>query len=253
MVTIYNADAIVVRVRDFQEADKLVTLFTRERGKVQAIARGARRPRSRLAAVTQLFTHCRVQCYGGRNLDTLSQAEITESFRLLREDLTRMAYGTYLCELTDAVIQEDQSLEDGYLLLLTSLHLLATAGVDAGLVSQAFVLKLLALLGLRPVLHRCATCQNPLPAAELRFSPALGGALCNRCYGEGERVLLIGQETLVAMRDLLDGDLRQAPLLQLEPGVGAEINRVLEAFVEWRLEKRLRSLEFLQTVRTTGR
>lgn len=252
-MAVYNADAIVIRVRDFDEADKIVTLFTREEGKVQAVAKGARRPRSRFAAATQLFTHCRVQCYSGRSLDTLSQVEITGSFRLLREELVRMAYGTYICELVDDMAPERQKLEAPYLLLLATLHLLATDGVDPEPVTRAFELKLLSLLGFRPVLGECVSCGGPLPAGEVRFSPPLGGALCDRCHGDGQRVLLIRRGALEAMRHLLDGDLRRAPLLRLGPDLGADVGRALEDYVEWRLEKRLRSLEFLHAVRASGR
>lgn len=247
-MAVYNAEAIVVRVRDFDEADKIVTLFTREEGKVQAVAKGARRPRSRFAAATQLFTHCQVQCYSGRNLDTLGQIDIVESFRLMREDLVRMAWATYICELVDEMAQERQKLEAPYLLLLMTLHLIATAGVEPEPVARAFELKLLSLLGFRPVLGECVACAGPLPAADVRFSPALGGALCNRCHGEGERIFMLSRDSLEALRHLLDGDLRRAHLLRLEPGVAAEVSRAMEHYVEWRLEKRLRSLEFLHAV-----
>lgn len=246
---VYNADAIVIRVRDFAEADKLVTFFTREEGKVHAVARGARRPRSRFAPATQLFTHCRVQCYSGRSLDTLTQVDITTSFRLLREDLTRLAYGSYICELTDATAQDRQKLESPFLLLLATLHLLDTPEVDPEPVAHAFELKLLSLLGFRPALGDCVGCGGPLPAGDLRFSPALGGALCSRCHGGGERIFMLSGAGRATMGQLLAADLRQVPGVPLPPPVAREIGQILEFYVEWRLEKRLRSLEFLHAVR----
>lgn len=240
----------MVRVRDFDEADKIVTLLTREEGKVSAVARGARRPRNRFAAATQIFTHCQVSLFSGRKLDTLSQVEIRESFRLLREDLVRMASATYLCELVDETVQEKQRMETVYLLLLSTLHLLAAADIPPEPVVHAFELKLMALLGFRPVLHACASCGGALPPGPVRFSPGLGGVLCDQCPGEeGGLVVRITRGAVETMRHLLEGDLRKAHLLRMGPDIRAEVARTLELYIGYRLERRLRSLEFLKSLR----
>lgn len=248
---LYNAEALVLRVRDFDEADKIVTLLTRDDGKVAAVARGARRPRSRYAAATQLFTHCEAALFSGKRMETLSQIEIKESFRLLREDLTRMAYATYLCELVDEVVPEKQKMPSVFLLLLATLHLLATSEVHPEPVSRSFELKLMSLLGYRPVLTECAGCGGSLdePGAGLRFSPAAGGVLCGRCPGEEGPAIRISRGTVETMRHLLDGDLRRAHVLRMSAETARELARALELYVAARVEKKLRSLDFLNSVR----
>ena len=130
---------------------------------MQAVARGARRPRNRYAAACQLFTHVKGQFYHGKNLDTLSQIDIVESYRKLREDLTRMAYATYACELADEMIRErEKNNETPFLLLLTTLHLFNEGdGYEA--ILRAYELKLLSIQGFRPNLEDCVSCGAGLP------------------------------------------------------------------------------------------
>lgn len=249
----YNAEAIVVRVRDLGEADKVVHLLTRDRGKVAAVARGARRPRSRLAAATQLFTYCHVQCWTGRNLDTLSQAEIRDSFPAVREDLVRTAWAAYACELVDEMAQERQPVPEAFALLLAALRLLASPA-DPEVVGHAFTLQVLSALGFRPALDRCAGCGGPLGTGpHVRFSAAAGGALCPDCHGDGERVRLLARGTLEAMRHLLAADLATPPRLRLGPDMARELAATLDEYVEYRLERRPRSLAFLQSLRPPAR
>src|SRR4051794_30135593 len=97
----YNATSLVVHRLDLGEHDRILTLFTREKGKVSAIAKGSRRAASRLSGATELFIQARLQLGVGRTLDVVSQCEIQQSFSGLRQDLQRLARATYFCELLD--------------------------------------------------------------------------------------------------------------------------------------------------------
>lgn len=250
-MAIYNADGIIIRVRDFDEADKIAVLLTREDGKVQVVAKGARRPRNRFAPATQLFTQVQAQLYRGRNLDTLSQVEIVESFRTLREDLVRMAYATYACELMDALVVERQKQEMPFLLLLTTLHLLNAPEMAPEPVLRSYELKLLSLLGFRPSLEECVGCgtREVADGLQIRFAPGPGGVLCPRCSSEGEAVFRISRGALETLKRLLDGDIRRASVIRLGGEVGQEIERVLSAYIVTRTERKLKSKEFLDTLR----
>ncbi|HEY8346152.1 MAG TPA: DNA repair protein RecO [Symbiobacteriaceae bacterium] len=249
-MALYSVEAIVIRVRDFNEADKLLVLLTREEGKVEAVARGARRPRNRHAAAAQLFTHLQAQLFGSRSLDSLSQAEILESFRHLREDLLRMAYGTYICELMDEMVRERQRQESAYLLLLTTLHLLNTPELDPEPVRRAYELKLLSVLGFRPSLQDCVVCGEPLGQEPLvRFAPALGGVLCPTCPSEGEVVHRLSRGTLETMKRLLDGDIRRAHMIRIAEEMATELDRALNDYIVHRTEHPLKSKKFLDSLR----
>lgn len=249
-MALYNAEAIVIRVREFNDADKIAVLLTREEGKIQAVARGARRPRNRYAAATQIFTQFQASLFHGRSLDTLSQVEIVESFRPLREDLVRMAYATYCCELMDEMLKERQRQESAYLLLLTTLHLLSVLEYEPEPILRAYELKLLAILGFRPSLEECVACGNPIGAGpQVRFAPALGGVLCPTCPSEGEAVYRLSRGTLETMKRLLDGDIRKAHMIRIGGEMAAELDKVLTAYITGRTERKLKSKEFLDTLR----
>jgi DNA repair protein RecO (recombination protein O) len=247
---LYNAEAIVIRARDFDEADKILVLLTREEGKVQAVARGARRPRSRYSAAGQLFTQVKAGLFHGRQLDTLSQVEIVESFRNLREDLVRMAYGSYVCELMDEMVKEKQRLESTYLLLLTTLHLLNALEFEPEPILRSYELKLLSMLGFRPSFETCVVCGNdPGPAPFVRFVPALGGVICPTCPSEGEVVHRISRGTLETMKRLLDGDIRKAHMIRIGGEMTREMDRAIGDYISHRTERKLKSKEFLDSLR----
>lgn len=250
-MALYNVDGIIIRVRDFDEADKVAVILTREEGKIQAIARGARRPRSRYAAAMQLFTHVKAQLYHGRQLDTLSQVDIVESFRHLREDLVRMAYATYACEVMDALVADRQKYESPFLLLLTTLYLFNEPDMAPEPILRAYELKLLSMLGFRPSLEACVSCgtREIGSGGSVRFSPALGGVLCPTCSSEGEGAMRLSRGTVETMKHLLDGDIRRAHVIKLAGEMAEEFDRALSAYMLIRTEKRLKSKEFLDTLR----
>lgn len=250
-MSLYNAEAIVIRCRDFDEADKVAVLLTREEGKVQAVAKGARRPRNRYAPAVQLFTHIKASLFHGRNLDSFSQVEIVESFRTLREDLLRMAYATYVCELMDESVREKQRLEQSFLLLLTTLHLLNAPEMEPEPILRAYELKLLSILGFRPQLESCVSCGQDLGAnPAVRFAPGLGGVLCPNCSAEGDLVHRIARGTLESMKRLLDGDIRRAHMIRIPAEMRLEMDKVIGDYYAIRTERRPKSKEFLDTLRT---
>jgi DNA repair protein RecO (recombination protein O) len=240
----------VIRARDLGEADKVITLLSREEGKVQAVARGARRPRNRLAGVTQLFTHCNAALFSGRSLHTLSQAEIRDSFRPLREDLSRLAHATYICELVDEMVPEKQPQEALFHLLLATLHLFCLEQ-DLDPVLRAFELRLLSFLGFRPRFDSCVACGGAVAGSHASFAVALGGCVCPRCPPGQGPVVPLSRGSITTMGQLMDGDLRRVRVLRMTREVAAEVGRLLEDFIAYRLEKRLKSLGFLHTIRAT--
>lgn len=249
-MALYTVEGIVVRVRNLGEADKVITLLSDDRGKVEAVARGARRPRNRLVGATQLFSYVTLQCFSSRTLDSVSQAEIKESFRLLREQLEPMAYATYFAELTDRLVTDDDPHPGLVPLLLVALHLLQS-GADADSVRRMYELKLLTVLGYRPRLNECASCggmalssgQTGHPA--WRWSGEAGGVVCGRCDADGRPV---SPGTLESMRHLLAADPRQAAQLRLGGAVATELSQLLAEYIGLRAPGRLKSLDFLESL-----
>src|SRR5579871_1222987 len=176
----YTATGLVLHRLNLGETDKILTLYTREHGKLSAVAKGARRAGSRLSGATELFTDSRFLLATGKTLDIVTQCEIRESFPALRADLERLARATYFCELLDRLTQERDSLQSAELhdLTLAALALLQRENRYLDGVVHAYELQLLAELGYAPVLDRCVRCGEPLGQRPVGFSPALGGTLC---------------------------------------------------------------------------
>lgn len=250
-LSLYNAEAIVIRVRDFDEADKVLTLLSRREGKLSVVAKGARRPRNRFLGASQLFSHLDVACFRGRSLDALSQAEIIETFRSLREDLVKLAIATYLCELTDALTQEKEPQELVFSLLLAALHLVED-GADPEPPLRAYELRLLSAVGYQPYLDGCVVCGRPLipEATEIRLSPDLGGVVCRNCLDQAQQVVPIPRASFEQLVLLAQLDLRELEQVELTPAAKADLTRVTEAFLRQRVERPLKSLEFLKSVLT---
>ncbi|MCL6449737.1 MAG: DNA repair protein RecO [Acetobacteraceae bacterium] len=256
---LYRTEAIVLRAQPLGEADRLLTLLSREGGKVRAVARGARRARSRLMAGTQPFTHASLLLLKGRELDTVSQCEIRNAFGGIQADLERTAWASCAVELVDAALEETGGQEAGtgpgevFSLLLSALGLLSRGEGSADAVWLAFALRLLSLLGYRPRLEACAACERT-PAGDgedsLYFSPALGGVLCERCRAQDPAATRLSRGGLMAARQLLEGDMARSGQVRLGPVLRGELEALLEGHLARHLDRRLRSLEFVRAIRT---
>jgi len=187
----YKAEGIVLRARDFGEADRVVTILDRDQGKLEAVAKGARRAQSRLRGPCQPFTRGSFLLWHGRTLDGISQAETLEPFTVLREDLVRLTAASYMAELTDDLVRERDPAPEIHDLLLESFRWLeagpATPG-EVSLILRAFEVRLLVFGGFAPVLEACAVCGRPVEdwggATLVAFSPAAGGVLCPACRAD---------------------------------------------------------------------
>ncbi len=176
-----RAEAVVLQHSDFGEADRLLTLYTREHGKVRAIVKGARKIASRKAGHLEPFTRVRLQLARGRDLMIVTQAETVEAYPALREDLTLTGYAAYVLELLDRFVPDEQiAVPSLYRLLTETLSRLATESIP-WLTVRSYEMRLLDLLGFRPQLFECANCGKEIVAEAQFFSAALGGAVCPNC------------------------------------------------------------------------
>lgn len=245
----YQLTALVLRARDFAEADRLVTLLSPQRGKVSALAKGARRPRSKLAAAVQPFCLCTAQLAVGRNLDIITQCQIIHPFYSLHEDLTRLTYASYLAELVDAFVEPAGGSREIFDLLLAALRRLER-GNDPQLLARAFELRLLAALGYAPQLGECVGCARALPTGPARFSPAAGGTVCDSCSGAAGGIRL-SAPALAALRRFSRGG-EQALTTPLPPRLQRELESALRAYIEYRLERPLRTPRLLHRLQPAG-
>lgn len=245
---LYRTEAIILRRRDFGEADRLLTLYAPKLGKIRAIAKGVRKPTSRKSGHVELFTHSQLLIARGRSLDIVTQAETVHAFRSLREDLLRTTYTYYAAELLDLFVEEGVENRPLFDLLLAMLGWLGDAS-DLDLTTRFFELRLLSLLGYRPQLFQCVACRRQIEPVSNFFSAADGGILCANC---GENHLGAQEITLNALkvlRFLQTRDYDTCCRLRLSRPLHRELETVMYHYITYTLERDLKSVAFLKTVR----
>lgn len=243
---LYKAEGVVLRTRNLGEADKIVILYTREAGKVGAVARGARRVRSRLLGSTQLFAHGRYLLYEGKNLHTLSQGELVRAFRRLREDLTRMAYASYLAELTDVAIEEGEPHEAVFVAFVRALALLEDGDAD-DLALRWYESRLMQELGYGMRLDDCSVCESAIEQ-DAWASAESGGLLCGRCRQADAAAQRLSAGVLGMLRRIAASDGTRLSVLRPNPADRRLMAQVLRRHIDFRLRRRIKSAEFLATL-----
>ncbi|MFB3737746.1 MAG: DNA repair protein RecO [Candidatus Velamenicoccus archaeovorus] len=238
---LYKEQGVVLRSVKLGEADKIVTVMTQGSGKVRAVAKGIRKTTSRFGARLEPFTHVSLMVYRGRgSLDTISQAEIIDPFRAVRDDLERFAAGETMLEAVDKVAEEHERNLRLFLLLIQGLRALDARPADPAAVAESFLLRLLSLSGFHPSLLACAICGSP--DAHL-FSAGQGGSVCSVCAGPDAGP--VSSSALGYLAGLGAGDLLKAGEATADTQVRRESRAVLFGFAEYHLERRMRSLPIL--------
>ena len=250
----YRTEAIVLRRKDIGEADRILTLFTPNLGKVRAVAKGIRKPRSRKAGHLELFTCTKLLLAKGRDLDIITQAEVLEPYRPLREDLLRGAYAAYMVELLDRFAPDGEEHPELYDLLRQGLGWAATAG-DLALAARYYDLHLLSLAGFQPQLRRCVICGSSLLAEDQFFSPIDGGVVCPRCAEQragGPNPaggMPLSLSALKLLRYIQSNPYARVAALKVGARTQAEVEYLLARYITVLLERQLKSVEFLKLIR----
>jgi DNA repair protein RecO (recombination protein O) len=247
----YTTDAIVLSRFDLGEADRVLTLITPAGGKLKAIAKGIRKPTSRIGGSLEPFAELTVALARGRTFDVVTQVVVGHAWLNLRDSLESTATAWYLAELADRSLEERHAAEPLYLLLRRAYELL-DAGMAPGRVARWYEMHLLDELGQRPEVDRCVECDRVLEANEqFRWVPPLGGVLCERCPGPAHGRTDLSLDALKLLKAYQRLDIEAISELRLAVAVEREAEAALRDFVRTALERDARSLPFLDEVRAT--
>ncbi len=241
MPGLYKDEGVVLRTIKLGEADRIVTLFMRENGKVRAVAKGIRKTKSRFGGRLEPFTRADLMLYRGRkDLDTITAVDVIEPFRGLRADYERVMAANALAEMVEKITPDRERAFPTYALLVGGLDALAGGRGDS--VVPAFLIKLLSICGFHPQLRTCAGCGD---GADLGgFSPALGGVVCGSCWDEAPDAHRMSGERIALLAELLRAE------FGCDAGAGelAEARTTLQRYAEYHLERPLRSLQLLASI-----
>jgi DNA repair protein RecO (recombination protein O) len=247
----YRVEAIVIGRRDFREADRIVTLFSRELGKLSVIAKGSRKPTARSGPALEYFARGRFMLARGRDLDVVTSAELLERPAHLENDLTRLAYASHMAELTARLAQEGQELPLLYDLLVRSLRSLGNSTDDIATV-RGFELAALALVGYQLDLWQCAGCQAELQAEVNFLGLRTGGVLCSNCRSSDGNTLSMSVHAQKYLRLLGRQGQEAGRQIAVNPALAVELERVMGSYVASVLERDLTSLRVLREIRESS-
>lgn len=246
-MALYTTEGIVLKTQNIGEADRVCTIYSPKRGKIRAAARGARRPKSRFVSSTQVFAYGNFQIFSGRSLDGISQVELKESFPRLHDNLIRLAYASYIVELVNEMTEEGSGDQAIFLMLLTYMKVLSETS-DPGLVTVAFEIKLATILGYKPRLESCSECGDNILEEYAYFNPNAGGILCRNCSKGYSGRIRISQGSIRLLSTLLMAEFVKIERIKISCGIRREAESIIRAHLGFRINKRLKSLEFLEAV-----
>ena len=241
-----TVQAIVLRVTDYKDHDALLTVLTREHGKLTIKARGLRRKNSPLIAPCQLLAFGEFTLFEYRGMYTINEAHSLELFQNLRRDLTKLSLGTYFAQVAEVISQEDLPNPELQALLLNSLYALSHLDIPENQVKAAFELRVACLAGYTPDLFGCHICGNESPD---RFDLSAGQLQCSRCSrGDGGIRMPLNDGMLQAMRYISNCEPKKIFGFTLGDENLLALSAVTEAYLATQLERGFATLDFYKSL-----
>ncbi len=243
-MTLYRDEAIVIRTQKLGEADRIVTLFTREHGRVRAVAKGVRRTKSKFGARVEPGSYIDIQLYVGKTFEIVTQVEALENFGdQLASDYQRWTIASAILEAAERfTANEGEPALQQFLLLLGALKSLAHQSHDPSLILDAYLLRSLSIAGYAPSMTDCSRCGEAGP--HRYFSLVGGGSVCGECKPSASATPAV--ETLALMSDLLTGNWDEATKSEIKNR--REASGLIAAYLQWHLERGLKSMAMVERV-----
>ena len=245
----FRVEAVVLRHHDYGEADRLLTLYTRQLGKTRVLAKGARKIASRKAGHIEPFTQVKLQLARGRDMLLVTQADTVDAYLPLREDLILTSQASYVLELLDRFTYVDETENPSTFRLLTNTLARLASNDDPWLVIRYYEMRLLDLLGFRPQLIHCVNCGREIKAEDQFFSFRAGGVICPRCGKGLPQLKPINVETLKYLRHFQRSNYRDAARARPNSEVQREAENLMQGYFTYLLERELNTPGFLKKIR----
>ena len=238
-------EGIVLRTQDYGETHKIITIYSKELGKISAICRGANKAKSKLTSLAQPFVKANFLIYLSKGLSTVQQGEILDSFRLIREDIVKTAYAAYLVELT-MLLSEDKERD---LYLYNQLDFtLKWINEESELMVPVFMLelKLFKRGGFAPVINRCARCGNENDLTS--FSVKEGGLLCATCFNTDDYAIQLSPNVIKLLSVFMNAGLEQIGTINMKKENIQLLRKIFDNYYDIYGSYRLKSKRFLEQI-----
>ena len=242
---IYKSEAIVLRKRDFRETSIIVDFYTRDFGKIGGLLKGIKTEPAKFASTLEPFSHNEIIFYSGRtsSLHLVSQCDLVDGFNNVRQSVLKVGLACFMMELLDAVMPLEDKNEEIFDLSLACLRELAVTS-NAERISTIFKIKMLALSGFKPHFDSCVSCGDRIFGVS-KFSLSLGGLLCVKCCAKDAASRSIFRGTIATILHIEKNDFKNSLNLGMNPEIKKELDVILNAFLNFHLEKELKSQRVL--------
>lgn len=237
-----KVEGIIIRTVDYGETHKIVSILTKEMGKIGLVARGAKKPRSRMAALTQPFIYGSFLVSPSKNLGTLQQGEIIDSMREIREDIVKTAYAAYLSELTDKVLEQNEVDVFLFQQLLHTLNRLKTE-MHPEIIIMLYEMKIFEKGGFAPNLQGCVNCRRK--EGITHFSVSEGGFLCQSCHSVDVSATPLTEKLFQILRVLRYANIDQIGQVSIKEENRKKLRKIMNEYYDQYGGFYLKSRKFL--------
>jgi len=244
----FRAQAVVLKHKDWGEADRLISLFTLEHGKIRAIAKGVRKLKSRKAGHLEPFTLVNLMLAKGRDIPIITQVETIKPFFAIRKDMLLTTYASYAVELLDRFTYEEGENQALFRLLTKTLERINDSN-KIDLAIRYYEIRLLDIVGFRPQLFQCTICNAEIKPENQFFSAPEGGVVCPRCKLKATNVQAISLTALKYLRHFQRSNYTTASKARLKPSINREIETIIQNYITYQLEHKLNTPPFIQRAR----
>ena len=240
---------IVVKEVSTGEADKILTIFTRNQGRISALSKGGKRPKSQLSAGSQILCYGEYMLYSGKEMYSVNSCEVIEPFYEIRNDMVKLTYAAHFMDIVLELIQENQPSARLLKLLLNTLHMLAKTQKSPELISVIFELRAVSIAGYAPHVNSCMSC-GEAPDNSYCFSFSKCGFLCDRekCSGEDRLSILLSPGASRAIQHIVYAPMEELFGFGLSEVVLEELGRITRKYLRERLERDFTKLDFLKSI-----
>ena len=241
-----KTEGIVLSELRFRDTSKILTIYTKELGKISVMAQGAYRPKSKLLASTQPFSYNEFQFSKGKNFYYINQIDIIDTFYNIRDNMERIVFGFFILELLDKSIIEEEKNEKIFILLLKGLKILSNLDREYLKFIVSYELKYISFLGYRPEIGTCVNCNNK--SSKMCFSKTQGGLLCNNCVHLERGAKFVSKSEIYIMNRLLYTSLDNLDEIEANPSILIKIQDLIIDYILYNIDtKEFKSLKLLKS------
>jgi DNA repair protein RecO (recombination protein O) len=246
---LYKTEGIVLKSMEYEEADKIVTIYTKDYGKITAIAKGVRKTKSKFGSSLEILTYSIFLIYKGRNIDIVSQTEILESFFSTSKEVIKFAFATNCVEIVNKLTEEREINIGLFNLLKEVLHYLRETN-DPKLLTLSFKWQTMSILGYRPSLNHCCRCNKSTEdQKEMFFNIREGGLVCNNCISEDkEKCIKVYLYFIKLVRKILITPLSTISNATIPDKKMKELEKITDLYIAYHSEKSFKTDGFLKSL-----